>query len=266
VRPGRFPDRHNARARVAVREPTQSPFEIAWRERFRRYAASREDDAGIAGWSTSGLGARVRRFESLLRGPLPDTTWLDAGCGAGTYTRLLADRGARVVGLDYSLTSALKASVRDRSGSAYAAGDVCRLPFATESFNGVLCFGVTQALSNTAPAVRELTRVTVAGGEIWIDALNQACVVHLVGVLVRRLKGRSMHLRYEFPDSLRRLMREQGLQPVELHWLPILPGRWQTMQRLLETRVARGIFRRVPLVGMLLSHAFIVRAVKPSST
>lgn len=38
--------------------------------------------------------------------------WLDIGCGAGTYTRMLASEGLRVIGIDYSLPSLVKACKR----------------------------------------------------------------------------------------------------------------------------------------------------------
>ena len=35
-------------------------FESKWRERFEEFAELRDDDAGIAGWSPSGLETRFR--------------------------------------------------------------------------------------------------------------------------------------------------------------------------------------------------------------
>jgi ubiquinone/menaquinone biosynthesis C-methylase UbiE len=113
-------------------------FEHEWRERFEEFASLSDDDAGIAGWTTTGLDARLRRFSALLRGPAQGSEWLDAGCGAGTYTRLLASRGARVVGLDYSWPTLTKARARDDGTARYVAADVRRLPFADASFDGVV--------------------------------------------------------------------------------------------------------------------------------
>src|SRR5688572_17722623 len=93
-------------------------FERAWRKRFEGFAERNDDEAGIAGWTNSGLQTRLRRFAALWRVPTPGQRWLDAGCGAGTYTRLLEEHGLEVVGVDYSLTSLRKARARD--GSAHA--------------------------------------------------------------------------------------------------------------------------------------------------
>jgi len=75
-----------------------------------------DDDAGIAGWTTSGLATRFRAFQRAWQRPPRPGMWLDIGCGAGTYTRFLVDEGLDVVGVDYSLPSLQKA--RERSDSS----------------------------------------------------------------------------------------------------------------------------------------------------
>jgi len=233
-------------------------FEAAWRARFAEFADESDDDAGIAGWSRSGLEARVRRFAGLWTPPPEGARWLDAGCGAGTYARMLSRHGLEVVGADYSFPTLLKAKVRGSEPIAYANADVRNLPFRSASFDGVLCFGVVQALARSDDAVRSLVAAVRPGGQVWIDALNRWCIANAITIGRRRLKGEAMHLRYESPATMKRLMRAEGLQRVRLHWLPILPAALQRFQPWIEGRVARWIFRFVPLVGALVSHSFIV--------
>ena len=237
-------------------------FEHEWRERFEEFASLSDDDAGIAGWTTTGLDARLRRFAGLFGRRSPGGRWLDAGCGAGTYARFLAAQGQRVVGVDYSWPSLVKARARDEGDTHYLAADVRRLPFADASFDGVLCFGVLQALSETAPALAELVRVARPGGEVWIDALNAACIVHLVHRAARRVRGKARHLRYESPRRLRRLMESSGLVDVRLHWMPIAPARMPRVQRVLDAPWIERVMQRPYLVGALASHAFMVRGVR----
>lgn len=240
-------------------------FESSWRTRFEEFAADHDDDAGIAGWTRSGLEARLRRFAGLWKHREKGDRWLDAGCGAGTYTRLLRTQGAEVVvGVDYSLPTILKARARTAPDVAYAVGDVRQLPFRPHSFDGVLCFGVTQALSDTVAAIGELAAQIEPAGQLWVDALNRWCVVHAWDLLRRRLSGRPIHLRYESPWVIRRIMASRGLMNIEIHWMPIVPARWPRLQRGLEGAVARWIFRYAPLVGLFFSHAFIVRAETPA--
>lgn len=237
----------------------KTDFERAWSVRFRAFARAFDDDAGIAGWSPTGLAARLRHFEHHFDAARAQGLWLDAGCGAGTYSRHLRKLGADVIGLDYSIESLRKARRRDDIGVLYVAGDVTRLPLREECFDGVLCFGVTQALSGSEAAVRALTAVTRAGGEVWIDGLNVWCVPHIVEVISRRLRGRRAHLRYERPGQVLRAMRAAGWRP-ELYWLPILPARLARFQWLIETRWAKRLLHAIAPLGALLSHSFVVRA------
>ena len=238
-------------------------FERAWRKRFEDFAAHSDDEAGIAGWSPSGLEARVRRFVSLWHAPARGQRWLDAGCGAGTYTRLLGHDAVEVIGVDYSLASLRKAQLRDAQLHRYAVADIRRLPFAPRSFDGVLCFGVLQAMADSASVVDELCRQLRPGGQLWLDALNRRCLVHSVDLLRRGLKGKAIHLRYESPGALRRALVRAGMRQVRVHWMPILPAHLQRWQPLLESRAAAWALRYVPLLGLLASHAFIVQARKP---
>jgi SAM-dependent methyltransferase len=237
-------------------------FEDQWRTRFEEFADLCDDDAGIAGWTATGLDARIRRFFDLWKPGPPGRRWLDAGCGAGTYTRILLRHGQSVVGVDYSLPTLLKASARGLQG-AVAVADVRQLPFPHEQFDGVLCLGVTQALAGAEPALRELSRLLKPGGQLWIDALNGWCLVHILGTLQRRLLGKPLHLRYESPARLKRLVRECGFTDVQLHWMPIMPAHRRGLQQLVESRHAAWTLRNVPPVGLVISHGFIVHALKP---
>jgi SAM-dependent methyltransferase len=246
-------------------KPDSREFEDDWRERFHEFAEDRDDDAGIAGWTVSGLAARVRRFRSVWPGAPRDGTWLDAGCGAGTYSRMLVEQGAQVVGVDYSALALTKARARSDAPVQYVVADVRRLPFRAATFDGVVCFGVMQALSDARPAIEELVSLVRPGGQLWLDALNGACVVHVAGAVERKLQRRPLHLRYDSPGAIRRMLADAGMRDIELHWMPILPGRWQRWQHWVESPFACGVLRHVPLAGLLGCHAFLVRCRRPEA-
>jgi ubiquinone/menaquinone biosynthesis C-methylase UbiE len=241
----------------------RSGFEKDWQRRFEHFAEATDDDAGIGGWSSTGLGCRFRFFSQVWKGGVAGSRWLDAGCGAGTYTRFLAGRGLRMVGTDYSLPTLLKAAQRDTRGAGWLVADVNHLPLNSASFSGALCFGVMQALADPRPALREMADVIQPGGELWVDALNASCLPHFTARLRRRLQGAPMHLRYDYPGHLRRQMKETGLTEIRSYWVPILPQRWQRWQPWLESAAVRWMFRRLPLLGPLFSHAFLVRGRRP---
>ncbi len=252
---------------MASEESSSRPaFENAWRKRFEEFATLRDDDAGIAGWSFSGLDARFRRFAGVWQESAHGRFWLDAGCGAGTYSRYLASRGADVVGLDYCLPAVLKAKARAAWSCRWAVADVVRLPLKPGSFDGVLCFGVMQALADSAPTVRELAAQVAEGGEVWLDALNGYCVANALQRLSRWLRGKAPHLRYESPRRMKLLMEEAGLTGVRIHWIAIMPARLKLLQPVAESAVVSSLMKHVPGLGAVLSRSCMLTGRKPEST
>jgi SAM-dependent methyltransferase len=238
-------------------------FEAAWRRRFQEFAEEHESDAGIAGWSEAGLQARLHGFLRSWRPETPGALWLDAGCGAGTYARAMAAAGQRVIGLDYSLPSLLKARRRSQDGSIlWLAADVTRLPLASNRFDGAICLGVLQALSDPERAIRELARVVRPGGEVRVDALNAHCIPNLLKGLIGAVRGRETRLRFDSPRKLKQTFRSNGFQRVRILWIPILPGRFRALQRVVESGIARTLFAGLPWLGSALSHAYVVAAEK----
>ncbi|WP_372720291.1 class I SAM-dependent methyltransferase [Immundisolibacter sp.] len=241
-------------------------FERRWRRRFEAWGQQHGSDASIAGWSQSGLEARLANFKRLWSGRIAAGGWLDAGCGAGTYMRSLAGCGVEVVGTDYSLPSLRKARLRLGGAARLFASDVRALPVADGSFEGVLCFGVMQALADPLPALRELCRVVKPGGEVWVDALNRYSAPHLVQGTWRRLRGRPMHMRYDSPWELAALLGRAGAVDVEIHWLPLVPGRWRAARQWMGRPAVRSVLGRVPPLAALASHAVVLRAYRPLVT
>ncbi len=235
-------------------------FEKLWRKRFENFATRAEDDAGIAGWSTTGLDARLRKFQAIWNNNpgLKKNIWLDAGCGAGTYTRFIAQQGIEIVGLDYSFPSIHKAKSRSGDSIAWCVADINKIPIKPHTFDGAICFGVTQALGDSDDAVQGLATMVKPGGYVCIDALNSRCLPHIWGQFTRWLLNRPIHLRYENTHALSHLMRHNGLTDIQLHWLPILPTRWYRFQWIVETRTAQWVWHHVPIFGQLLCHAFIL--------
>lgn len=233
-------------------------FEQEWRDRFREFAELSEDDAGIAGWSESGLAARFRRFRRLSGERSISGCWIDAGCGAGTYARYLVSRGAYVVAADYSLPTICKARKRGAEGIGLIVADIRRLPLRPRSMSGALCFGVTQALSNSGDALVELKQCLAPGGELWVDALNRYCLPNIFEIWHRRLHRKSRHLRYEGPWALKRAFVNAGLVDVRLHWMPIMPRTLRALQPWVESVPAQLALKLLAPLSSLVSHAFIV--------
>lgn len=100
----------------------------------------------------------------------PDAATLDAGCGPGTMTRLLAKRAPKghATGVDTNqryLDFARRAAADEGIYNiTFTYGDIFHLPFTDHSFDLVWCKYVLQWLHDPLDAVKELKRVTRPGG------------------------------------------------------------------------------------------------------
>ena len=87
---------------------------------------------------------------------------LDLGCGAGTFLRVAADRGAEVSGLDAS--AALLAVARAHVPEAdLVMGDLQVLPFGDATFDAVTSFTSYWFADDPVEALREAGRVAKPG-------------------------------------------------------------------------------------------------------
>lgn len=257
---------HSPRSRDSAESPESSEsFEAQWRERFEEFAELRDDDAGIAGWSTTGLDTRFRFFKRLWRDAAPGGRWLDVGCGAGTYSRWLAEQELAVVALDYSQPTLRKARRRLAPDIALCAGDATQLPFGDASFDGGLCFGVLQAVSDAGPVLREIARVLKPGALLYIDALNHDGLAARIAEARRLLRRRRRHLRYDTSAQLARNLEAAGFRDVVRHWLPIAPTRLTALQPLLDSAPFLAFLACVPLAGRLCSHSLVCTATRRRS-
>jgi ubiquinone/menaquinone biosynthesis C-methylase UbiE len=101
---------------------------------------------------------------------LPDVSGLallDIGCGEGHNTRLLADRGAHVVGIDIAerfIEHALSAERKEPRGVSYQIASAVELPFADETFDAATSFMALMDVPESDRAIAEAYRVLKPGG------------------------------------------------------------------------------------------------------
>lgn len=130
---------------------------------------------------------------------IPPGRALDAGCGTGRLTRLLADAGHEVIGVDTS-ESMLRRAQASTPNATFQRASFLDLPFPDESFNIVCCGLALTHTSELASAIAELARVLTRGGRLLISD------VHPVAVAT------GAHAFFRLENGARAVVRN------ELHW------------------------------------------------
>lgn len=114
---------------------------------------------------------RLRRcLGERLWSILPGLDVLEYGCGAGRFTEVLLDRGARVTSIDQS--GAVEANVENFPlGPMHRVGqaDIPTLPFARRQFDVVVCIGVIQRTPSPERTIERLYDQIRPGGWLVID-------------------------------------------------------------------------------------------------
>lgn len=96
---------------------------------------------------------------------------LDVGCGAGaTVAHLVDDCGLRATGLDAS-SDQVRQGREARPDLDFVVGRAEALPFADESYDGVLCECVLSTVDDVAAALCEFGRVLRPGGVVMLSDL-----------------------------------------------------------------------------------------------
>jgi len=202
-------------------------------------------------YAAFGNGAIAERAIELLP---PGGRVLDLGCASGGLLALLRPHASHLAGLELSATAArAAAAVADEvvAGALEAPG----LPFEPASFDLVILADVLEHLADPVAALRRATGWARPGAAVLVSVPN---VAHWQARLTL-LRGRwpaedsgtfdASHLRWFTRDSLAALLRDAGLEGVELGAIVpalrnhvALPGR-------VEPRVERAwqaLGRRAP--------------------
>lgn len=136
-------------------------------------------------WWASGLAAERRV--------------LDAGCGVGYGTAMLAAAGAaEAIGTDIAQEAVTAASV-SHPALGFVACDIHSLPFDDGRFDLVVCFEVIEHVAGQDEVIAELARVLAPGGVLAMSSPNH-------GVYP---SGNPHHLREYVPEELRAALGQQ---------------------------------------------------------
>jgi 2-polyprenyl-6-hydroxyphenyl methylase/3-demethylubiquinone-9 3-methyltransferase len=151
---------------------------------------------------------------------------LDIGCGGGILTEAMAQRDARVTGIDLAekplrvarlhlLESRLEVRYELGSAESYAAAHAGQ-------FDVLTCMEMLEHVPDPASAVSACARLLKPGGRAFLSTINRNPRAYLFAVIgaeyVLRLlpKGTHDYARFIRPSELARWCRDAGLRPIEL--------------------------------------------------
>jgi SAM-dependent methyltransferase len=213
-------------------------------DRYRdRYREELDQAVSFAGASHDFFTrAKAEELVRLTRRHLGDPALLEAvdvGCGIGLTDRHLAGRFRALTGTDVS-RGVLETAARENPDVRYELAERGRLPFENGAFDLALAVCVVQVVPQTERPrfVAELARVTRLGGLVVVFEHNP--YNPLTRLVVRRC---------EFGEDARmlgmaeaeRLLRENGVAPVDRGFLLVFPSRRERV-----IAVERAL-RRLPL-------------------
>ena len=191
---------------------------------------------------------------------------LDIGCGIGTYVRRFGDFSDEAYGVDIDAARVTEGAQDGVSGLGIALSE--HLPFADESFDGVVLNEVIEHVNDDRETLREALRVTKPGGKVIIFAPNRFYPFETHGVYLgkRYVFGNIPMINY-LPDvarnrlvpharaytraGLERLSR--GLNGRWADWRVIFPG----FDNVLASRPKLG--RVLRQVTYTLEHTWLQR-------
>lgn len=193
------------------------------------------DDPAPATLTAQNFVSRRRFAIQMIESKLPKgSKILDVGCGTGHLAAELARRGYDTWGTDLS-AGMIDYARANYNAERYQVGDIERIPFPDNTFDGIVCLGVVEYLASDDAALKEMHRVLRPGGYSVITTPSSVCpffyvdralvrtrfsIRPVVGALRRLMGGEARparplpkveHRRYR-KGSWAKLMASHGLQ------------------------------------------------------
>lgn len=171
---------------------------------------------------------------------------LEVGAGSGRDGIRLAERGARVVSIDYSIPSLsmIKSQLGNGTTVGLCCGDAFSLPFADGTFDLVFHQGLLEHFRNPDDLIAENRRVLKRGGLLLVDVPQKyhyyTIIKHILIPLGRWFAGWETEFSV---GSLERILRNHSFSIVSSYGEWLNPPIWYRMLR--RAAVTMGL--RLPM-------------------
>lgn len=165
---------------------------------------------------------RIARLRAALAHLPGGARILDAGCGRGAFSAVLADLGFRVTGVDLSPLALAQAKARNagRARGLVAASLERALPFAPGVFAAIWCTEVLEHLFDVHGALSALNRVCAPGGLLALTVPHHGVVKNVVIALAgfeKHYDPYASHIRFYNRRSLGLCLQNAGFAPISWH-------------------------------------------------
>ena len=111
----------------------------------------------------------------------------------------------------------IEAAKEKGNGKRYIPRRSIYLPFRANVFDAVVCIGVLQSLKHPEHALREMQRVLIPGGHLFLDGLSSIFWLHRLRLWKEALNGEDARMNYVNPYHLQRAAESTGLSDGKLY-------------------------------------------------
>jgi len=191
-----------------------------------------------------------------LAGDVAGRSILDVGTGTGRAAFVLAEAGARVTGLDFSIEMLHVGAGRARAGSRHVGflrGDAHQLPFPDGAFDTSVSFRVLMHTPGWRTCIKELCRVSRRHVIVDYPAAASAASVQALARRAAARLGRPTEAYRVFTDrTMDEAFAEAGFRIVRRHRQFALPiALHKTIGSRSFSERAESLLARTGLVGLL---------------
>lgn len=236
----------------------KKPLEKHWMREFQKAAQADKQDHEISLWRKEALDAYVKYFFLYFNSPTRKSNSkikiLDIGCGPGTFTKPLAQKGFKLYGID-PVSEVIKiAKQRTKNKNAeYQVGNIYKIPFPDNYFDIIICLGLFQTLDNARAALKEIRKKLKSNGMIIITTLN--CFSVFRHFFKKKIKPKSFN-----PFVFKKTISKHGFKLIKLKGIYFFPKRISFLTEIIIKFRFYKFFNLFFWIFNVLSHSFYVEA------